>query len=282
MPLPELDALRAWIGRTESESDVAALRPAMLLAATLDHDEAPKAGDPLPPTWHWLYFLSASRERDLGVDGHPRRGGFMPPVPLERRMWAGSRIELRQPIRLGETLQRRTTIANVDGKEGRSGPLVFVRVSTEIATQRGVGLVETRDIVFRDASPAAAASPPSARTPSDADWREENTADAVLLFRYSALTFNGHRIHYDQHYATAVEGYPALVVQGPLLATLLADALRRHLPDASATAIAFRAVSAIFAGEPFVIAGKREGRRATAWAATTQNRLAMSAEMELG
>lgn len=282
MPLPDLDAWRAWIGRCESESDVAAVKPAVLLAATLDHEEAPKAGDVLPPTWHWLYFLPMARARDTGEDGHPRRGGFMPPVALPRRMWAGSRIELREPMRLGETLRRRTTIADVQGKEGRSGPLVFVRVSTEIETQRGVALVEMREIVFRGHPPAGAAAPAPPEAPADAAWREEKMADPVLLFRYSALTFNAHRIHYDERYATGVEGYPGLVVQGPLLATLLADALCRRVREGAARAITFRAVSPLCAGEPFVIAGTTRDGVASAWAATRDNRLAMSAGMEIG
>jgi 3-methylfumaryl-CoA hydratase len=279
MPLPNLEPLRAWVGRMETDVDIAAVKPAVLLAATLDHDETPREGDALPPTWHWLYFLPAARQRDVGADGHPERGLFIPPVPLRRRMWAGSRIELRRPVRLGSTLQRRTTIAEVTGKEGRSGALVFVRVSTEIASEGVVALVETRDIVFRDPPAQGSASPATSDAPADAMWREERTSDPVLLFRYSALTFNCHRIHYDWPYATEIEHYSGIVVQGPLLATLLADALRRHA-DATPAAITFRAVSPLFAGEPFVIAGKQLERGAQAWAATSQNRLAMTAEME--
>jgi 3-methylfumaryl-CoA hydratase len=280
MPLPDLEALRAWIGRTETDVDIASVKPAVLLAATLDHEEMPREGDALPATWHWLYFLPAARQRDVGADGHPERGLFLPPVPLRRRMWAGSRIELRRPVRLGSTLQRRTTITEVSGKEGRSGPLVFLRLATEIACEGAVALVETRDIVFRDPPPPGSATPETPDAPDDAMWHEERTSDPVLLFRYSALTFNCHRIHYDWPYATEIERYPGVVVQGPLLATLLADALRRRHADVRPAAITFRALSPLFAGEPFLIAGKPIARGARAWAATPQNRLAMSAEME--
>jgi 3-methylfumaryl-CoA hydratase len=279
MSLPDLEALRAWIGRTETDVDIAAVKPAVLLAATLDHEEMPREGDVLPPTWHWLYFLPVARQRDVGADGHPERGLFIPPVPLRRRMWAGSRIEFRRPLRLGSTLQRRTTIAEVSAKEGRSGPLVFVRVATEIASDGAVAMVETRDIVFRDQPAQGSTAPATPDAPSDAAWREERTSDPVLLFRYSALTFNCHRIHYDSSYATEIEHYSGILVQGPLLATLLADALRRH-SDVTPSAITFRAVTPIFVGEPFVVAGKSVERGAQAWAATAQNRVAMRAEME--
>jgi len=278
VPLPDLEPLRAWIGRTQTESDVAAVKPAVLLAATLDDERMPRDGDPLPATWHWLYFLPAARLRETGADGHSERGQFIPPVPLPRRMWAGSRIELRRAIPLGAKLERRTTIADVSGKEGRSGPLVFVRVVTDVACDGAVALTETRDIVFRDAAPPGALPITGPQAPADAAWREARTTDAVMLFRYSALTFNCHRIHYDSPYATTVEGYPGLVVQGPLLATLLAHALERRHGDAKA--ITFRAVSPLFAGDPFVIAGKRTDRGAQAWAMTPDARLVMAADME--
>ena len=282
MSLPELSALRGWIGRTETDFDIATVKPAVLLAATLDHDQVPREGDALPPTWHWLYFLPAARSSETGPDGHPQRGHFIPPVPLRGRMWAGSRVELRLPIRLGASLQRRTTIVDVSAKEGRSGPLVFVRISTEISSDGTVALVETRDLVFRDPAPQVVASRSRAATPGDAVWSEDKTTDPVLLFRYSALTFNSHRIHYDRPYAVDVEQYPGLVVQGPLLATLLADVLRRRYSNVTPRAITFRAVSAIFASEPFILAGRPLERGAQAWAASSHSGLAMSAELEAG
>ena len=282
LPL-DLESLRRWIGRTDTGFDIASPAAAALLAATLNRHSAPKEGDPLPLTWHWLYFLPPTASNDLGEDGMPRRGGFMPPVSLPRRMWAGSRIELREPIRLGDRLQRRTTIADVTAKDGRSGALVFVRVVTELATERGTALIERRDVVFRDhPSPTDPAPRPQA-PPKDAPmWREEASAGPVLLFRYSALTFNAHRIHYDEMYATKVEGYPGLVVQGPLLATLLAESLDNHVSSARIGAITFRAVGAVFAEERFTIAGKSDSHKAMAWAvATGDNRMAMTAEAEI-
>jgi 3-methylfumaryl-CoA hydratase len=210
-PLSDLETLREWIGRSEVDTDTAAEAPAKLLAATLDRENAPRPGDELPCLWHWLYFLPATRRSDLGEDGLPKRGAFMPPVALPRRMWAGSRIEFRQPIRIGENLRRRATIADVVGKTGRAGPLVFVRVRYEIESSHGVAILEERDVVFRDVATGAAAESPEAT--DSPQWQESVVADPVLLFRYSALTFNAHRIHYDALYVTAVERYPGLVVR---------------------------------------------------------------------
>jgi 3-methylfumaryl-CoA hydratase len=282
MQPPDLEALRAWIGRGETASDVAAPGPATLLAASLDRARAPQSGDPLPIAWHWLYFLPATASRDLGEDGMPRRGGFMPPVSLPRRMWAGSRIEIHDPIRLGDGLQRHTTISDVRGKEGRTGPLVFVRVTSELHTERGLALTEQRDVVFSDHAPRGTpASKPQQDAPSNAMWRDELSASPVLLFRYSALTFNSHRIHYDQRHTVEVEGFPRLVVQGPLLATMLAESICERVPAASIRAIAFRAVGPLFVDERFELGGRRDAHTATAWAACDGS-VAMSAEAQLG
>jgi 3-methylfumaryl-CoA hydratase len=282
MPLPDLEALRPWIGRSESASDVAAPGPAALLAATLDRTRAPQAGDPLPIVWHWLYFLPATASRDLGEDGMARRGGLMPPIALPRRMWAGSRIEMRDPIRLGDALRQQATVSDIRSKEGRTGPLIFVRVVSEIHTPRGLALIEHRDVVFSEPSPAAArASRPRRDAPTDAMWRDERSVGPVVLFRYSALTFNSHRIHYDEPYATEVEGFPGLVVPGPLLATMLAESLCEHVSTTAVRTVVFRAMSPIFADERFDIGGRKNGHTAGAWAAR-DGQLAMTAEAELG
>lgn len=261
-----------------------ALAPAAALAAVLDRDDAPpRPGEPLAPLWHWLYFLPATRQSQLGEDGHARRGGFLPPVPLARRMWAGSRLEFQRPLRLGTRATRRSRIAGVEHKRGRSGDLVFVQVEHEIGDADGPVLRESQDLVYRDA-PAGApllASVPSA--PLEPAWQREIRPDPVLLFRYSALTFNGHRIHYDHPYATRVEGYPGLVVHGPLIATLLLELLRRELPAVTVARFAFRAVSPLFDIAPFHIYGApdREGRTARLWAAGDDGRLALEARAEL-
>lgn len=276
----DLEALRQWIGRSEVEEDVISEAPARLLAATLNRERAPRRGENLPSLWHWLYFLPAARRSDLGEDGHAARGGFMPPVPLPRRMWAGSRIEFRLPLGIGEPVRRRATIADVASKTGRSGALVFVRVKYEIEGPRGVAVVEDRDIVFRgiDAG-GAAAQPPAA--PEGGQWSESVVPDPVLLFRYSALTFNSHRIHYDERYARDVEGYPGLVVTGPLIATLLVEASLARASGRAIRRLAFRSMGPLFVGEPFTVAGRRENGHLELWAANARDRLAMSAQAEL-
>ena len=250
-----------WIGKTQTLSDVVTAAPCAALAATLDHPrERPAPGAPLPPLWHWLYFLPMHRQSVLGTDGHPQRGGFLPPVSLPRRMWAGSQLSFHAPLRVGDPVTRISTIESVTQKSGRSGPLVFVRVRHEIRRQddTDAAITEFHDIVYRDApKPGEVAAPPKA-APADSTWERRCVPDEVLLFRYSALTFNGHRIHYDRRYVTEVEGYPGLVVHGPLIATLLLDLLRERWPDVDVARFEFRAVRPTFDGRPFFVCGKPE------------------------
>jgi 3-methylfumaryl-CoA hydratase len=276
-----------WIGRTESSTDTVTPASIAALSATLDRDDpTPLPGDPVPLLWHWLYFLPRHRESELDVDGHARRGDFLPPVPLPRRMYAGGRVEAKSPLRVGDRIGRVSRIVDVTQKEGRSGPLVFVKVRHEISRQDGLVLVEDHDIVYRDRPKDAvdAARPPTGRgraepedaervgdglqTVPDAAWERESRPDEVLLFRYSALTFNGYRIHYDRRYATEVQGYPGLVVHAPLVATLLADLLRRHLPQANVCSFVFRAVRPLFDGVPFRLCGRpgEDRRSVKLWA----------------
>jgi 3-methylfumaryl-CoA hydratase len=276
----DIDHLRSWIGREEVAEDVNTPVPVAALAATLDRDDPkPRPGDELPPLWHWLYFLPTVRQSELGADGHPKRGGFLPPVPLPRRMWAGARFEFHRPLHIGESIVRKSTIADVSTKEGRAGPLIFVLVRHDIAGPAGLALVEEHDIVYRDVPGAGESSQPShAAAPEGALWRRDIHADAVMLFRYSALIFVGHRIHYDRRYATDVEGYPGLVVHGPLIATLLADLLRRH-SNAPLRSLRFRAVSPLFDNAPFAVCGTPEpDGKASLWAQNAEGVLAMKAE----
>lgn len=275
--------LRSWIGRTDARADQVTPAPIAALAATLDRDEPfPEAGDPLPPLWHWLYFLPIHRASDIGSDGHAERGGFLPPVQLPRRMFAGARFWFNRPIRVGETVTRRSRIADVSCKEGRSGPLVFVVARHEISGRDGVAVVEEQDIVYRSGPVPGASPPPPEAAPNDAVWRREVRPDAVLLFRYSALTFNGHRIHYDRRYATEVEGYPGLVVHGPLIATMLLELLRQNLRSAVVTEFSFRAVRPIFDVAPFLVCGRRDtATAARLWAADVEGALAMHATATL-
>jgi 3-methylfumaryl-CoA hydratase len=262
------------MGREETAADEITAAPAALLAATLDRpDPEPAKGDILPPLWHWLYFLPRHPTSDLAPEGHARRGGFLPPVPLAHRMWAGGRFEFHRPLRIGDRVTRVSRIADVILKEGRSGPLVFVTVRHEIRNEEGVALTEEQDIVYRDA--AGAAPPPGA--PDAQEWEREIRPGDVLLFRYSALTFNSHRIHYDRRFATSVEGYPGLVVHGPLIATLLLDLLRSNLPEANVAKFSFRAVSPLFDTAPFRICGKADGTTIRLWAKNESGGLAMEA-----
>ncbi len=228
-----IDSLREWIGKTGSFTEQVTLTPIAALAATLDRDDpSPRVGDPLPPMWSWLYFHPIHRLSETGPDGHSTRGSFLPPVPLPRRMYAGGRLQFHHPLRAGEVVRRVSRIEDVSYKEGRSGPLVFVKVRHETSNLLGVAIVDDQELVYR-ASPSPGDPVPAPQAaPTDANWSREITPDSVLLFRYSALTFNSHRIHFDWRYATEVEGYPGLVVHGPLIATLLVDVLRRNLPDA--------------------------------------------------
>jgi 3-methylfumaryl-CoA hydratase len=278
--------LAAWIGRSETASDTIVPTPVIALSATLDHPaSAVDAGTPLPPLWHWLYFLPVHRQSEIGPDGHARRGGFLPPVPLPRRMWAGSEFDFVTPIRVGDRLLRTSTIADVTTKEGRSGKLVFVKVRHELRrnAESGPALVEFHDIVYREPQRPGDLPPPPQKACAEAAWQREVVPDEVLLFRYSALTFNGHRIHYDRRYATEVEGYPGLVVHGPLIATLLLDLLRRQAPGAEVARFRFKAVRPTFDLHPFRVNGQPspDGRTVRLWAQDHEGWLTMDAEATL-
>jgi 3-methylfumaryl-CoA hydratase len=282
----ELDHLRDWIGRTESRTDQVTATPLAALSATLDRaDPPPAAGTELPPLWHWLFFTPLALQSEIGVDGHARRGGFLPPVPLERRMWAGGRLQFNEPLRVGDQIARESRIADVSIKHGRSGTLVFVSVHHAIRTARGVALTEEHDIVYRDKpKPDAPVAEPQAAS-HDEDFAREIVPDPVLLFRYSALTFNGHRIHYDRSYVTEVEGYPGLVVHGPLIATLLLDLARREMPHAVVRRFFFKAVRPLVDIHRFTVCGRRErgvnAKQLALWARDHEGFLAMQATAEL-
>ncbi|MEO7152662.1 MAG: MaoC family dehydratase N-terminal domain-containing protein [Burkholderiaceae bacterium] len=278
--------LTAWIGRRETQHDTLGPTPVRALAATLDHPAAAvDPGTSLPPLWHWLYFLPLHGQSEIGPDGHARRGGFMPPVPLPRRMWAGSQFEFRTPLCVGDRVTRHSTIEDVSVKSGRTGPLVFVKVRHDLHRNDDTGpaLVEHHDIVYREARQPGDVDPPPQAAPTGAAWQREILPDDVLLFRYSALTFNGHRIHYDRRYVTEVEGYPGLVVHGPLIATLLMDLLRREAPQAEVTGFRFRAVRATFDGMPMRVNGQpsADGKSVHLWAQDHEGWLTMDATATL-
>ncbi|MBC7415553.1 MAG: MaoC family dehydratase N-terminal domain-containing protein [Herminiimonas sp.] len=277
---PEQIDLQAWVGKTETLHDLIDPRTAAALAATLDRPVAPATGTALPPLWHWTYFWSVAPQAQLGADGHPERGGFLPPIALPRRMWAGGRLRFERSLTIGAAATRTSRILSVTGKSGKSGDLAFVTVQHEVGCNGAPCFTEEHDIVYRGMPPAGTVPPTPPPAPTDAVWKRLITPDPVLLFRYSALTFNGHRIHYDRSYATGVEGYPGLVVHGPLIATLLVELLQQHLPQARLASFDFRAVSPLFDTEPFTVCGApgADGRTVRLWAANARGGLAMQAE----
>jgi 3-methylfumaryl-CoA hydratase len=279
--------LQDWIGRSETVEDTATATPYAALSATLDQPDTqrPAPGTPLPPLWHWLYFLPLAAQSDIGPDGHPKRGGFMPPVPLPRRMWAGSDFEFHEPLRVGDALSRTSTIIDVKEKSGRTGSLIFVKVRHEIRRngEPKVALTEHHNIVYRAAAEVGDVSPPPQAAPQESAWLRTIEPSDVLLFRYSALTFNGHRIHYDRKYVTEVEGYPGLIVHGPLIATLLMDLLRRQKPDATVLRFEFKAVRPTFDTHAFSVHGQpsADGKTVHLWGRDHEGWLTMDATATL-
>ena len=282
--------LNDWIGRVEKIEDVATAIPCAALAATLDwpgsaQDLRPAAETPLPCLWHWLYFLPIAPQSEIGEDGHPKRGGFLPPVALPRRMWAGSDFAFHEPLLVGDKLSRTSTIMDIKEKSGRTGSLIFVKVRHELRRNgaEAVALTEHHNIVYRAAVSPDDVAPPAQAAPTESDWKREIVPDDVLLFRYSALTFNGHRIHYDRKYVTEVEGYPGLIVHGPLIATLLMDLLRRNRPDAKVAGFEFKAVRPTFDTHPFSIHGQpsADGKTVHLWGRDHDGWLTMDATATL-
>ena len=277
--------LQSWMGRTETLTDDITAAPVRALSATLDRDDAdPVSGTALPALWHWLYFLPHQRQSELGPDGHAKRGGFLPPVPLPRRMWAGGRLQWHQPVlRVGDAVKRISRIESVTHKAGRTGDLVFVLVKHEVHNAQGLALTEEHDIVYRASPQPGDPVPPSQPAEQGAAWTAEVVPDDVLLFRYSALTFNGHRIHYDRRYNVEVEGYPGLVVHGPLIATLLLNLLRNKLPNARVSHFNFRAVRPVFDIAPFKVHGTPapDGKTVALWTEDHEGCLTMQATAAL-
>ena len=278
--------LQDWIGRVETVEDIATATPYAALSATLDQPDfqRPPPGTPLPYLWHWLYFLPIYAQSDIGPDGHAKRGGFMPPVPLPRRMWAGSDFEFHEPLLIGDALST-STIVDVKEKSGRTGSLIFVKVRHELRRNGSdkVALTEHHNIVYRAAPGPDDVAPPPQDAPTEWAWERRIVPDDVLLFRYSALTFNGHRIHYDRQYVTEVEGYPGLIVHGPLIATMLMDLLRRQQPDAQVLRFEFKAVRPTFDIHPFSVHGQpsADGKTVRLWGRDHEGWLTMDATATL-
>lgn len=275
----DIARLREWIGREEVVEEVIGPMPVRMLAALLDHDDPPpREGDPIPPLSHWTQLIPTHRQSELAEDGHARRGPFMPPVPLPRRMFAGGRTQFLKPIRVGEIARRTGRITDLVAKQGRSGRLVFVSVRQEIEGSEGLALIEEQNIVYREppepGAPAASGERPAPREPEHS--RVYLPGDA-LLFRYSALIFNAHRIHYDRRYATEAEHYPGLVVHGQLVATCLADLAVRKWGRPLA-GFQFRALAPLFDGARFTVAGTQKADGLDLWACDDLGNVTMVAE----
>jgi 3-methylfumaryl-CoA hydratase len=264
----DLDHLRQWIGRTTEASDIVTAQLVKGLRATLFQEIGePAPGDPAPFTCHWCLAPPVFPMSQLSQDGHPARGGFLPPVPLPRRMWAGGELEFVDTLRVGDVSKRHSRISDVSMKSGSTGALCFVSVEHEVTTPRGIAIRERQDIVYRDAStgPSPQARPPA--TPPPAQHRETHMADPVLLFRYSALTFNGHRIHYDRDYVTKVEGYPGLIFHGPLQASFIIELAARLRGGKPPRKFSYRGLRPLFEGSEFSINASESAGGMELWTA---------------
>jgi 3-methylfumaryl-CoA hydratase len=266
---PDLDHLRQWIGRSTEASDTVTAQLVKGLRATLFMEIGePKPGDAAPFTAHWCLAQPVYPMSELGPDGHPARGGFLPPVPLPRRMWAGGELEFTDALRVGDQATRTSRIADVTMKTGSTGALCFVAVEHLITTPRGPAIRERQDIVYRDMSSAPVAAK-AVTPPPSAQHRESHMADAVLLFRYSALTFNGHRIHYDRDYVTRVEGYPGLIFHGPMQAALLVEFAAKLHGGKAPGKFSYRGVQPLFEGSEFSVNANNTGGGMELWTANS-------------
>ena len=271
-----------WIGRRELHVDDLDPWRAQAAAAMLDRDELKlEHGAALPPLWHWFYFLATVPQSQLGLDGHPQRGGFMPPIELPRRMFAGSRMTFHRPLRLGQRAERCAEIRDVRQKSGRSGQLAFVTVDCTLWQRDELCIEEQQDIVYREAgAPVPAPQVVAPPAPEAGSWSREFSVDSRLLFRFSALTFNAHRIHYDRAYARDEEGYPGLIVHGPLTAMLLTDLVQRN--DARRiAAFSFRGAAPLFDLTPLRLRGTPAGDTVELEARGPDERTALSATATL-
>ena len=278
----ELEKLREWIGQKESGVDYVTVPAVHRLAATLDRDDPmPRMGDPLPVGWHQILFPRVVRHSQIGADGHPQRGDFLPPVPLPRRMFAGKRTTFHESLRVGDEVRRDSIIQDVTVKQGRTGTMVFVTVKTGLTSPRGLAITEEQDLVYREAPAPGAPPQPPQPAPGKAVWTRTVTPDPVMLFRYSALTFNGHRIHYDKPYVTQVEGYPDLIMNGGLTTLLVFELARTHA-SSPIRHITSRNVRALFVNQPITLGGEPSADNKTAklWALNPEGALALTADAE--
>ena len=271
-----------WIGNTQETEDNLEISPLNRMAATLNEQRSEYSiGEKVPILWHWLYFLEPTLQSRLSTDGHAKKGEFLPPITLPRRMWAGSRFSFKKGLNAGDEVVRTSHIKDISVKHGKTGALVFVNVAHEIKSNSDLAILEEHDIVYRDKPNPISAPTPRKKSETKPDFSEIFTPDPVLLFRYSALTFNGHRIHYDREYATQVEGYPGLVVHGPLLATLLIDRFQKNNMNLAIRSYEFRALHPVFDLDSFKICSTKVDvdNKATLWIEDHQHNLCMLASV---
>ncbi len=272
-----------WLGRTEEASDTITVAPLIRFNATLDRDDPdPQPDDLLRPGAHWLYFLPTTRQSDLGPNGNPKVGDFLPPIDLPRRMWAGGKLVFHHPLRVGERANKISTIASITPKEGRSGRLTFVTVRYDHFGGSGLALSEDHNIVYREAAQPGApkAAPKTQEAPGNAVWRQEVLPDPRLLFRFSALMFGAARIHYDHPYVTETEGYPGLIVNARMVLIMILELCQREWPEKTMTSFTYRCLSTLFCDSPFTIEGEpaTDGKSVKLWALNNQGGLSVDAE----
>jgi 3-methylfumaryl-CoA hydratase len=281
----DIDHLQTWVGREKVVTDDLSPHQARALSAALERDgyqpALPGVGSVLPPAWQWLYFVDTPSALMTGSDGHQMTGDFLPPVPLPRRMWAAGKFAVHKPVLLGAAAQKRSVVSSVDLKQGSTGTLVFVTVKHTIEQARQVCVEEEQNIVYLEMPTGPSPLPLGKVAPEHADWIIDIQPDPVLLFRFSALTYNGHRIHYDRHYAINDEFYPALVVHGPLQATLLANSVREHCAGLDIVDFSFHAQRPLFDTDRFSVCGKRECDEVTLWTRSHDGFIGMMATARL-
>lgn len=284
-------ALRRHLGARLTEEDEATAAPIRAIAALFDRAEpAPERGTPIPPGWHIGYFLSMAPQATLAADGLPAGSGVLPPMPLPRRMYAGCRQTFHAPIRVGDVLTRETELTDIQVRGGSTGTLIFTTQTRRISTPRGLALTEDYQTAFREEVKPGAQSgiPRRDEPPAGLPWRRTITTDTVSLFRFSAITFNPHRIHYDAPYAKGVEGYPDLVVHGPYSQHCLIDFVRDMNPGRTIASFDMRARAPLFASAPFTLVGGpveggvgESGAACTVYAVTPDGTIAMQATATL-
>ncbi|MFY0691727.1 MAG: MaoC family dehydratase N-terminal domain-containing protein [Paracoccaceae bacterium] len=275
----DINILQNWIGKTETSTDFIDAGRARRMQVTLDREPDFTEGQELPPFWHYLYFNPEVPASRLKEDGHEKLGRFLPPVSLPRRMWAGGKVEIDRPLYCGETCVKTSTIRDVALKDGRSGPLCFVTVDHDFSVEGAHRFTERQNIVYREMPAPGSAQPAGKPAPQDPSDGFAVTPDPVLLFRYSALIFYSHRIHYDADYTRDVEGYPGLVVHGPLIAALLSEFGRNQQHDKDLKSLEIRALSPLFAPDPFHVEARNEAHATRAWARKADGSLAMTVDL---